>query len=328
VLTAAAIAVIAAWQVRGDGLHLERWDYLFVSGCLTVIAGLWFARGHAERFKATFDRLARRGALGGRGEEEVTRYRDDLLARGEKWALRGGIVVGALLGLLWIYAFDRAGREQVAFDAIAGPIVGAFGGYLVGRALGRMLAYSLLGPYLQKRGVAFCADPEHIDGAAGLKPLGDYYLHQALLLAIPAVFLLFWSLMFALPYWSGRYGTWREPYLGLLAVAILLEIAAFVAPMKHAHVTMSKTKQAELVNADTTLAPKIAELRKLLETELSAEDRAEVSALLERKCAHYTAIEEMPTWPLDRAVRRRVTLGNAGLVVGLVAQAAALSGWS
>ena len=36
----------------------------------------------------------------------------------------------------------------------------------------------------------------------------------------------------------------------------------------------------------------------------------------------------MPTWPIDRALRRRVTLGNAGLILGLVSQVAGLAGWS
>jgi hypothetical protein len=327
-LTVLGIAALAAWQLWVAGLHVDRWDYLFVSGCLTVLVGLWLARGQPDRFDAMVDRLANRDALHGGDDEDITRYREDLHKLGRRWAPRGGIVVGVLVALLWIYASRRVGKEEGAFNEFVGPLVGAVGGYLVGRVLGRMLAYSLLGPYLHKRGVTFRADPEHVDGAAGLKPLGEYYLYQALLLALLALFLLFWSLMLALPEWSDRYGAWREPYLGLLAVAILLEIAAFVAPMWHAHSQMTKAKREALARADTTLAREIAELRARLETEMSADDRATATDRLERKVARYEAIEAMPTWPIDRAVRRRMTLGNAGLVIGLVAQAAALSGWS
>jgi len=34
----------------------------------------------------------------------------------------------------------------------------------------------------------------------------------------------------------------------------------------------------------------------------------------------------MPTWPIDRSVRRRLTLANAALIVPLISQIAALAG--
>jgi hypothetical protein len=36
----------------------------------------------------------------------------------------------------------------------------------------------------------------------------------------------------------------------------------------------------------------------------------------------------MPTWPLDRALRRRITLTNAALIIPLDSQIAALAGHS
>jgi hypothetical protein len=36
----------------------------------------------------------------------------------------------------------------------------------------------------------------------------------------------------------------------------------------------------------------------------------------------------MPTWPIDPTLRRRLTLGNLGLVFGLVIQAVTIAGYS
>jgi hypothetical protein len=129
-----------------------------------------------------------------------------------------------------------------------------------------------------------------------------------------------------LPDFATRYESWRETYLALLALAIVVEIVAFVAPMWHAHVAMKEAKRDALVVADTELASDIDAVRTQLEGDLSSDDRSAAQDRLARLRAHYDAIETMTTWPIDRALRRRVTLGNAALVLGLVAQAAALAG--
>ena len=41
----------------------------------------------------------------------------------------------------------------------------------------------------------------------------------------------------------------------------------------------------------------------------------------------YREIETMSTWPIDPRIRRRLTLGNAALVLPLVTQVAALAGF-
>jgi hypothetical protein len=331
ILTAVGIGVLVAWQLASEGTGTDDWDYLVISGCLTTLAGLWLARGQRERFEATYERLGNRKAL--KGNPRLTRgkleeLKAEIRERALKWSLATGIAFGLGIPVVWVVVNATREGAMRGFDEIAGPLVGAIGGFLVGRVLGRMLSYGMLGPFLKRRGVTFTATPGHVDGAAGLKPLGDYYLYQALLLALPAVFLLFWSLMFQLPKWGDRYAGWREAYLALLALAIVIEIAAFIAPMWHAHVAMKAAKREACNRDDTTVAREIAEVRALLERDLSPEGRANAQDRLDYLTARYEATETMPTWPIDRALRRRVTLGNAGLIVGLVAQVTALTGWS
>ena len=331
VLTALAVGGLVVWELVTAGADPNDWDYLFASGFLTALGGLWLARGHRDRFAAMFERLENRAAL--HAEPPLTpkvaaELRDSLRDRAERWSLGAGVFLAVATPLVWIVSNVRDEKDLRLFDDIAGPVVGCLGGFLVGRVLGRMVAYGLLGPFLARRGVTFRATPGHVDGAAGLKPVGDYFLSQALLLAVPAVFLLAWSLLFQLPDLERRYQTWRATYLVLLAVVIVIELAAFVFPMWHAHVEMKQAKRDALVDADKVLARDIAEVEARLEGELSADERAAAQDRLERLKARYDAIETMPTWPVDRALRRRVTLGHAGLVVGLVGQVAAVAGWS
>jgi len=330
-LTALAVGALIGWTLATSGPEVGDWDYLFLSGCLVTLAGLWLARGQHESFESMFERLVNRGALAADPpltKPVIATLQKELSDRTARWSSRLGIALAALIAITWAVVNVTRDQDARLFDQVAGPLVGALGGYLVGRVLGRMLSYGLLGPFLSKRRVTFRVIPEHVDGAAGLKPVGDYYLFQALLLTLPAIFLLVWSLIFLLPDWADRYGSWRETYLGLLALAIALEIAAFVAPMWHAHVAMKKEKHNALKTADTKLADDIAEVRAELAGKLSVDDRSVAHDRLDHLTARYEAIETMPTWPVDRALRRRVTLGNAGLILGLVAQVAALTGWS
>ena len=267
------------------------------------------------------DAQARVEALLGPG---LAGLRRDLEQRVRSWSLAAGIIVAALM----LAAFGTAYTQRAdvpAEIAAGGTAVGTVAGFLVGRAIGRMVAYGSLGSLLARRGIRFSARAGDIDRAAGLKPLGDYYFSQALLLAIPAVFLLIWSLLFLLPQWQ-RYEVWRPRYLALLLLAIVIEIAAFFAPMWTVHRDMKREKARQLHAADR-LSDEIARLRHLLDGELSRDRREDVQQRMNHLVGRYREIETMSTWPIDPRIRRRLTLGNAALVLTLVTQVATLAGF-
>jgi hypothetical protein len=327
--TAIAVVGLAVWQLATVGTSVGDWDLLFVSGCLTVIGGLWLARGQSERFAAMLERLANRSALEKRGGplsyEDVAEMHATIDARAEKWAGRGSVALAVLLAVAFVTVDATRGGVPL-LQAIGGALAGALGGFLVGRPLGRMLTYSLLGRSLAGAKVWVRTTPGHIDGAAGLKPLGDYYLFQALLLALPAAFLLAWTLVLLIPSWDRRYSGWRDWYLGLLAAAICLEVVAFAAPLWRAHVVMKKQKRKALAKADRALGPAIAAQRAKLEQDLDNDERTAARDRLAQLTSSYEEIETMPTWPIDRSVRRRLTLANAALIVPLISEIAALAG--
>jgi hypothetical protein len=153
---------------------------------------------------------------------------------------------------------------------------------------------------LAARGISIRALPEHVDGAAGLEPLGRFYFRQAILLAIPAAFLLAWSILLTLPELEARYGDWRAWYLAGLGVAVLLELTAFVAPLVGVHHAIRRGKQDALATVDKELAPLIATLRERLEQELDGDTRAAVSERLDRLLERVRALEEMRTLEFPR----------------------------
>jgi hypothetical protein len=158
--------------------------------------------------------------------------------------------------------------------------------------------------------------PGHIDGAAGLKPIGTFYFTQAMLLAVPAVFLAAWWFLF--PLWPGpNYSHWRDPYLGMLLVVLGFEVAAFVMPMWRFHILMRERKD-ELIACADTLSTKIENLR-LSQAHVDTGERAahlkEQLAAMERE---YWDIERMPTWPVDVATWRQFARTNVVLVLPLI----------
>lgn len=333
-----AIAAIIAFELVVNGSDLRKWDLLFDSACVTVIAGLWLSRGLSERFATMVERLTNRGAFtypdGAVTPEEVSEIKDELYADARRYERILSVATGGLIALAFVVANtsslpERSTLSDVIIWVVVAACIGGFGGFLVGRVIGRMLSFGSLGRRLTRRGISFRVTPGHVDGAAGLKPLGDYYLHQSLLVAIPVMFLLAWSLLFLTPALDA-YESWRPWYLALLTLTICLEWATFGAPLRSAHEAMRRHKREGLVTADSVIAPQIEKARRELEQDLKPDRRSALRDRVDELKISYREIDRMPTWPLDRSMRRHITLGNIAVLVPLVIQisTAAMKGLS
>jgi hypothetical protein len=345
IATAGIVALIIANELISVGTDLANWDWLLVTGCLTFIGGLWLARGQPNRFADMLTRLENRevfqvpqrcdspipeGELTTIrpisedqltrsrpiSEDELTGIRHHLAERTQKFELWTVIAFATALVGAWIYA-----EWSVELLLIELPMALVAGWYV-----GRFLGSSRLPSVLEHNGVTVRALPGHVDGAAGLKPLGSYFFYQAFVLALPATFLMVWSLLFLIPREERIYPQWRGPYLGLLAVAIGVEILGFVAPLWRTHKTMSRQKQAELIRADSSIAPRIAGARAELAQELDPAKRSGLHGLIDDLTGSYHELEAMPTWPVDRTLVRRLTIGNLVLIVPLVTQVITATG--
>jgi hypothetical protein len=161
--------------------------------------------------------------------------------------------------------------------------------------------------------------PGHLDGAAGLKPVGDLYFFQALLTSLPAVFLAAWWVL--IPLWpGGRYATWREPYLVLLAPAIVFEVLAFLVPMWSFHTLMARQKSDLLQEADDLSARldlTLAWLREPSGPQPPGVPADQLASLTQM----YWNIERMPTWPVDVKTWRRFIVNNLAIGLPLMSRA-------
>jgi hypothetical protein len=146
----------------------------------------------------------------------------------------------------------------------------------------------------------------------GLRPIGAFYLYQSLTASVPAIFLTAWVLLILL--W-GHYPGYLNQYLWLLPLAILAEVLVFVLPMLSVHASMREQRKAFLARADR-LSRAIETTQARLE-DTGLEERDAVKRQLAELVERYQTLEKTPTWPIDRSIRRRITLQNLGLLLPL-----------
>ncbi len=315
----AALGLFCVDQLLAFGLDLHRWDAMFISGSATFLVGLTLARQIPRRMRATLARLRDRGILQAT-PERLEHFQRRFEARVNFWAHRIAVVITALLLLATAVADGfRAFPGALPLLLVEVPV-----GYVSGLFLGRMIVYGFLGNALRWQKIELKVKPGHVDGCAGFRPVGDFYFFQAMLATIPALFLALW--WFLIPVWPHvSYARWRDPYLGLLAVALLIEILAFILPMLSFHEEMLVQK-AEALRVADSISQKIVELQ----AELAGLNPDQPSgALKERLTAltqSYWDLENMPTWPVAPDTRRRFTVNNAALFLPLLSQLFGLQG--
>ena len=286
---------------RGE---LGKWDVLNLSAWATLAAGMAIAQTIPERLRRTLLRLVDRGALEA-SEGRIAEVFETACERAAAWGRRVGLIVAVAIGLAFLVAFPAGLASRIVLVTLA--LVGA---YIAGFQLGRMASFGRVGTILDQAGARIHLEPAHPDGVGGLKPIGEFFLFQAMVAGIPAVFLAGWLVLF--PLLGDRYEHWRRPYPVLLAIAIVLELLAFFVPMLFFHRRMEEKK----MEADR-LSGEIASLSRRVATAQGDEAKG-VKERLATLNEQYAALESMPTWPVDVRTRRRFRLNNVALFLPLV----------
>jgi hypothetical protein len=297
VFVAVVTLAVVANELSLYGSVLKEWDWLLVTGFGTWIAAVYFPLLLPDKVTETLTRLANRGVLN--GDADLAEFLAKLHRRARRSALLGSVAFAAAIFVAWIVAFRNllGGHALIVIlETVAAVPVGLFAG--------RAISYGLLARRLAEAGFTVIPDPDHLDGAAGLRPIGALYFYQSGLLAIPGIFLAAWWLL--IPLLGGRYLNWREPYAGLLLIIVIGEILAFILPMLLFHQMMLRRKNELLPEADELS-------RQSAQPENNAADT-------ESRVKRYMAIDSMPTWPVDAKIRRRFGLRNAVLLLPVLAQ--------
>lgn len=316
VIAIASSALLLVWicEVAIEG----RYDWLLISGWLAFLLGLWLAHGLPERLENTLDRLVNRGALA-MTPERLNSFKQDLERRIVKyWAPIGGSVT--VLAILSAFVL----RSPLLLYTLPILLAEMLGGYIAGCYLGRMACYGILGSLISEAHIKLRVIPGHLDAVAGLKPVGNFYFSQAIVVGIPAIFLAVWLVLIPHPYFLPLYGGWQKPYRWLLVLAIIFEALSFIVPLWWFHREMSKQKRILLKEADQ-LSAEIAEIQRNLVEGQSVDEMKAFKERLEEKTARYLVLEQVPVWPIDLKTKRLFSISNVALLVPLVSEYAGLS---
>jgi len=304
---AVLILPVVGLQVSKFKDDFGKWDFLLLSGLATLAVGLAFAETIPGRLERTLHRLRDCGTLDAT-DEHLSHLAGTLQQRSRVWGLIGAVVDAAAI----LAAFLVVGRT------INEPLLWleVFGGLFAGYELGRMSSYGSLGSLLKRDSCTIKVRPDHFDNAGGLKPIGDYYFVQATIAGIPAAFLAAWWLL--IPVVPRNYQSWRNPYLGLLALAIGFELLCFFLPIWYFHREMERQKaeylgEADRISSHMALFPPAAATAGAEEAKVA---KARVAEARER----YQLIDEMPTWPVDPKTRHRFRTRNLLLLLPLAGQ--------
>lgn len=319
-IATSVMILLAASQVLMFGWPPDAWDPLLLSAVAILIVGMWLGLLVTEDVPDTLSELARKRSL----EGDPGALARCVAARADRLAGISGLAIAVLLLASYtsVYAAQQRLPDDLPLVALAG-----LGGYLGGRVIGRMIAVGQIGSIIGGD-ARWQIHPQlaSLDDAAGLSAVGRLYLKQALVLFIHAVFLMAWWLIIPV---LQAYEEWRSWYLGLLLVAMVLQLAAFVWPMWSFHRQMKRYRDDLLRQIEADGSQRLADLDRLL---LSAHDAAERTRLTSEVNAakeRYTSVRTCPTWPVDRRVRRKFSIRNAFLLVPLTAKLVGLSGlWS
>jgi len=303
------VLIFCYMEYRRAGWVLIRWDWMLISGLVAFIIALYFARTIPNRMTQTLHRLANRGAFV-LDPQKLDFFKARMNDRERFFASMGAIFVGLAILVAFMVAYRDRILQKLPLTLLETSL-----GLVAGYYIGQMIAYGTMGQLAKSENVPIVAQPGHIDRAAGLKPIGDFYFFQAMVVAIPSIFLAVW--WFIIPILTPWYSHWRNPYLGLLVIALAFEILSFIIPMWVFHVMMRDQKIEHLVKADE-LSNHILLLEEKILAAKDAQLLKELQQQLDFQRAKYWEIEQMPTWPVDAMTRRRFTINNIFLFLPFI----------
>ena len=174
--------LIAPTSFSGVPLHI---DPMAPSGFLLILLGSLIASWVQSRFPGRVEELFRSGSIL-LDDDAYQAFWTDFRKLVRMCILAVTIPLAALVT---IGPFIVGSNEQGLPHLIAGGLLGS---WLVGVRFGVGIATGIAASRLAHGRTVFVPSPGHPDRAAGFGRLGYFYLDQALVLLLPALFMVFW----------------------------------------------------------------------------------------------------------------------------------------
>jgi len=275
-------------------------DWHKISALALLLIGIRVAARIDDLLSHALRRLCVRGVIDC-SEDELGQLNRTLALLRRKWAPAWGIAIGLAILLAFAAGWHWKVIEypwRLALLAVEAPIF-----YAAGYYIGWMVVQGRLARVLRTLDIRYSVQPGHPDGAAGLRPLGDFFFRQAMLASLPAAYLAFWMVL-QLPV---------EFSLILLPIFVFIEVAAFVWPMWSFHREMVRQKRSLVTQADE-IARRISSAQAELRRPTNPAQVKELNARLTLDLKLYEELEHLPTWPVSKQIRRRFAVPNLILV--------------
>ena len=291
-------------------MQILKWDLLLMSGSVIFIVAVQMAFKIPAKFDEMLNRLAHRGAL------QITAEHLAILKKNlQDTANKLATIMGAFLGFSLLFAFFFAFGFPIPVARVPITLLESAGGFIAGSFFGHMCGYGRLGWLIQKNHITLKIQPGHLDNVGGLKPVGEFYFWQAMVVALPAVFLAVWLLI--IQFGDTRYSVWRTPYAVLLIINIMVEILVFVVPLLSFNRMMVTEKQKQLEEADH-LSKEIALVEHQLTREQDVHKRELIKDRLSSMTKEYWDIENLPIWPVSKRTKKLFKRNNFTLLIPLL----------
>jgi hypothetical protein len=305
------------------GTHWWCWDYMLISGFVAFIVAILLARSIRQRLDRAIDQLRLNNALI-LTEDGVQHIKHLMAVRGKAVQAWSALLIGSLIfgSYLWVFGgfalrvYDAwhhgqlPGGVETLFELAVFTGLSALCAALAGLFFGRLAHYGTLADVLSTEEAQLRIAPGHFDGAAGLKPIGDFYLYQALLLAIPILWLGAWW-AWIIPTYKGVvcsvtgqpqffFSEWQGPYFVMWLVVLAYFYSAFIRPF----MTLRRRLRATRIDLNLHDAKQIEEDIFRLQATAVARDRRGRDALaieIEALSRRLWSIRNMWDWPMDAA---------------------------
>jgi len=212
------------------------WDWLLISGLIVFVLAISFVDHLKPSFHRCVARLFDRGVLRA-GEQDQGAFLATLETESRKWALWFALLIALVMALAWAVAIFN----EFLFETLGLGVTLVVLGFIAGGYLGEMASHGRLARAIGTGQVKLHLDPWHVDKAAGIKPVGDYFFLQATFATIPAAFLAVWIWIMLL---TDLYDNWYLSYVGLLCVAVIMQALAVFLPLIGFHVEMLEQKRS------------------------------------------------------------------------------------
>lgn len=194
------------------------------------------------------------------------------------------------------------------------PLTGVLSGIVVGAYFGRLATYGSLASQIAKDRIVVRVHPGHFDGANGLRPIGNFYLFQAMLTAIPLLWLAGWAI--AMPTYlaspclaehvsPGFAQTVQWQFFGQWLVVAFFTHLGFVRPVIELRRKVASVHQTLLNQRIPAIEEQVKQMNSTWSESNDDAEKKRIETELLTLSRERWHIQNMSFWPMDRNMLRK-----------------------